>query len=361
MIGSFFFSLVSRHAPSWRLEEQITFIYQLATYLHARVPLLETLMLLHSHYTKGVAFRVTTTLLSSVQAGESLSSGLAKHARHFHPLTIALVRIGEQSGSLPECLMDVVARLRSHQAMRRNLIGACTYPLIIIVATAGIVSFLLIYVLPNILPLLEGMGTDIPLPTKMLIAFSSFMGAWWWVCVLLGIILSILSILIRSNPLVVTVRSTLLLRTPFFGKMLRTYTVAHITHTLVLLLRHHTPLPETLALCAATTGNNLYAQKLMGAVAAIEAGVFLSVYLEQHPYLFDTSFTHILAVGERTGSTADVLAQLHQQYRTEFEQTSARLLALIEPLLMLCMGSLVGGIALAIIMPVYQLSQSLHQ
>lgn len=344
----------------WSTSEQLSFFYRLATYLGAGVPLLEALNLLANTSTQTTT-RIAQKLSSDIAEGMMLSESIIRHTTHLHPLAQPILTVGERSGTLPECLSDLGTIIANQQTLQKNLIGACIYPALIVCGTVGIGFFLLTYVFPTILPLLRGLGGDIPIATRILIDTSSFFQNNW-LLLLSALILTVgIYLYLKTYSTVRVVHDAIILKTPLLGGLLRTYTLAHITHTLHLLLKHNVPLPEGLHLCINTTQNHAFRESLTQAAIRISEGELLSDTLAQYPHLFPQTYTQLIAVGERTGSLPSLLETLYNHHTKEFADTTQRILTLIEPVLMLIMGIVVGYIALAIIMPVYQLSSSMYQ
>lgn len=338
--------------------QQIAFARRLSAFLSAGVPIVEALSLLREDARSGTY--VLDTLITDVTEGRTLSSGFRRFPHALSSLSISLVEVGEQSGNLPDSLRHMAQTLERQQTLARKLMGALAYPAVIVSATLGISSFLVLYALPKIVPLFRGFGTELPFATRALIAIADFGAAYGLACIALATACGGTAIALLRRPRIRERFDRTLLALPLFGPLLRSYALAQASRTLNVLLDAGVSVVRALEFAGAASGNRAYAAALAASASAVLGGTPLASALREHPRCFPRAYVQMVGTGERTGSLPGTLGILEAQHEEEFAGASARLTALVEPALMIVMGCMVGFIALAIITPVYQITQDLH-
>lgn len=351
-------SLFFRIKPRWRQSEQIRILRALSIYLHAGLPLARALDRTQQQSRDKNTKHILTKTRDAVLSGKMLSGALLEHAGKMNPLIHPLLCVGEYSGSLAECLMDLSLSLTEQRKLRARITGAALYPAIIATGTLCVSVFLLLYVFPAVLPILSGLQAELPPTTRSLIFLSKTLGSIWvWVGILVFFsLVAIVHVHISKRPRIRAYRDALTLSVPLFGNTLRNYYLTQIAYILSLLLSRGIPVGEAFSLTAKTTQNQAFSETLMNTSKRVEQGEFLASCLSDNTSLFPTTFTDILSTGEETGTAIESFKLLYAQYREDFERQNEQLLTLLEPVLMLFMGLIVGYIALAILMPVYQIS-----
>mgnify|MGYP003887982001 CR=1 FL=1 len=226
-------------------------------------------------------------------------------------------------------------------------------------ATAGICSFLILYAFPRIVPLFRGFGSELPFATRTLIALSDSMAQYGLWMLIGAVVMSVAGILLLRRPHIRTAFDKALLRAPGVGGVLRSYYLTRTSRSMHVLLTAGVGIVRALDLAAAS-GNRAYAAAFTSCRTSVLEGEKLADALSRYRYCFPRMYTQMIATGERTGSLPAMFLMLETQYEEDFVSLSERLTALIEPVLMIVMGLLVGFIALAIITPVYQITQDFH-
>jgi len=342
------------------LQEQVLFVKRLATLLRAGVPILKCLQILQKQMKGAGMNRVFESLITDIQNGKYLSAGLARFRKIFGDFSINLIHIGETSGTLNENLNYLADELRKKQALRRKVVGALIYPVIIVVATLGITGLLTFFVFPKILPIFQSLSFDLPWTTKALIAISSFFLDFWLYLGLGAVALIILFLIaLRIKKFKYAVHR-LVLTFPIFGHLSQSYQMANVCRTLGLLLRSNVPIVLSAQITANTTMNLVYRHELNRMADHITGGENISVHMSRRPRLFPPIVSQMVAVGETSGNLSETLFFLSEMYEDEMGELTRNLSTVLEPVLMVFMGLVVGFIAVSIITPIYEVTQHLN-
>ena len=334
-------------------QDQIFFAKRLAMILRAGMPIMEGLHMLGSQTRTGSATFIYQSLIVDVSNGHPLSTGLGKFQRIFGEFCVNIVKVGETSGTLHENLDYLAEELKKKQALRRKVVGALVYPAVIIVATIGITVMLTVYIFPKIIPIFQSVKATLPLSTRILIVLSSFLSNWGlWL--LGGIVVSFIGFLflMRSWPRFHLFIDNVLLRIPLLGKLSQYYNLANSTRTLSLLLKSDVGVVNAMELVAASTRNHVYRRALYDAANHITRGQKISLQLQSKPRLFPPLMTQMVLVGESTGNLSTSLMFLSDMYEEEINDLTKNLTTMLEPILMIVMGIVVGFVAISIISPI---------
>lgn len=341
-------------------QDQIFFAKRLGMILRAGMPIMEGLYMLRGETRTKSASYIFQSLIFDVSNGRALSVGLGKFERIFGQFCVNIVKVGESSGTLHENLDYLAEELKKKQALRRKVIGALVYPAVIVFATVGITSMLTVYIFPKIIPIFQGVKATLPFSTKALIAISGFLGQYglWVIAGIVAFFVGFI-VLMRFVPQFHFAMDHVLLRTPVIGKLSRYYNLANCTRTLSLLLKSDVGVVNALELVAASTRNLVYRQALMNAAQHITKGQKISSQMQKTPRLFPSMMTQMVLVGESTGNLSSSLMFLSDMYEEEINDLTKNLTTMLEPILMIIMGLLVGFIAVSIITPIYSITQGL--
>lgn len=332
--------------------DKVAFAKHMALMVKAGLPIDEAVRVLADQSTG--RFRKTLTgVLSFVESGRQLSEGLARFPRIFSEFFVATVRAGESSGTLERSLEDLAVQMTKSYELQRKIRGAMTYPVMVLVAAAGIGMGLAVFVLPKMVGLFDSATVKLPLSTRILLEFSKFMasyGALAGVAFMAAVL--VLSKLLRSK-VVLPFSDALLLKTPVFGKLARNYNLATFSRTMGTMLKSGIPIGEALGITSDTIRNVSYKRALERVRQGTETGRSVSVILEEFPDLFPTTATRMLAVGERSGKFEETFAYLAEFYEDEVEHAAANLSVILEPVLLIFIGLVVAYVAIAVIAPIY--------
>lgn len=341
------------------LQDRILFMKRLGMILHSGTPLMEGLRMIREESRTRSATFVYRSLIADVSSGQSLSAGMQKFERSFGAFCVNIIRIGESSGTLRENLQYLAEEMKRQQTLKRKVISALIYPAVIVVATIGIVVLLTVYIFPKIIPIFASVKAELPLSTRMLIVISDFL-SHWGLLVLGGAAVFIIGFVFMMRlPRFHYRADTALLRIPLLGTLSRYCNLANICRTMALLLKSDVRIVSAIELVAASTRNLVYREELLAVGERIMRGQKISLQFKQHPRLFPSILAQMVSVGEATGNLSGTFAYLSDMYEEEIDDLTKNLTTLLEPILMIVMGLIVGFIAISIITPIYSITQSL--
>jgi general secretion pathway protein F len=348
-------------SPRLSLKDQAFFAKRLAFLINAGVTLVESFTMLRDQGRGKSQKKVFDSVLGDIAAGQSLSRSFGRFPKAFGDFTISIVKIGESSGTLAMSLAYLAEELKKKQALRRKLVGAFVYPGLIALATLGITAFLMLYLFPKIMPVFASLHTELPVSTRIVMGLSVFLQQWGFLVIPGFIAVPIIFFLAcKHNRVFHTWVDRTVLRVPVAGAIIQYYNVANSTRTLGLLLKSGITLSGAIQITAETTRNLAYKREYAELVAVVNRGERISSYLAKRRAMFPDVISHMIAVGERSGTLSETLAYLSELYEHEVDEFTKNLSTLIEPALMIVMGIIVGFIAISIITPIYGITQNLH-
>lgn len=338
--------------------ERSTFTKHLANYLQAGIPILQALELVAEHTGRLHAY-ITAQVLEEVRRGVPLSRALGAFTYAYPVFHVQLIAIGEASGTLPTSLLYVSELSTKRSELTRKLVSSLTYPACIALSTVAISVFLILYAFPKVVPLFRGLHTTLPLTTRILIRISKGVGEHGiglavGICCMVGVVVyGIRSVRFRPHI------DSILLRIPIIGRMLIAYYLTQLFHCLFLLLKSGIRLDEAILFTQKSISQSAYAVSLHACQEAVLRGARLTTSLETLPHLYPSTVIQILKVGEMTGSLSESCALVSGVYRELLTEQLNRFTTLMEPALIAVMGCVVGFVSLAIITPMYSLTQAL--
>ena len=346
---------------SLSIKEQTFFIKRLSFLIKAGIPILDSLHMIKDQTRRRGYVRILDTVIADVSSGQYLSTSLSKYKNMFGDFSINIISFGESTGILSENLEYLAEELKKKQALRKKVIGAFIYPVVVTLATLGITGFLMIYLFPKITPVFASLHMKLPLSTRIVIFLSNFVRNNG-----LTLIFSIIAFIIAS---IITLKKSksfhfyfdkYILKIPAIGKIIKYYNLANSTRTMGLLLKSGITVSESLPITEKTSGNLVYKREFHNLSSTVNRGEKMSVYLSKERNLFPDVLAQIVSVGERSGNLSNSLIYLSELYEAEVDDFTKNLSSLIEPILMIFMGVLVGFIAISIITPIYGITQNLH-
>jgi len=340
------------YASRVRSRDLDKFIWQLASLMRSSIPLLRALTLIAKQTKNKTLKSVVGDLESRIRQGELLSEAMGKYPDVFNNLTMSMIRTGEKSGSLDEVLYKLADHREIEQETKRKIQSAMAYPMIVVVTGVGTVFLMFTVFLPKLTKLFSGMKQELPLATKMLIATSGFMSHYWYVFILALVFL--IAILARksSGSKQKLAMDALALWVPFIKKFVTTSEMARFSRALGLLLKNGIPVHESLPLATNTLDNQVLKARLAEASEAIiSRGCSLSESFN-HSGVFPEFLLSMIAVGEESGKLEESLDQIASSYEKEVDQTIKVMVSMVEPLLILSVGGVVGFIVFAMLLPI---------
>jgi type IV pilus assembly protein PilC len=340
------------------LLDRVIFARHMALMLRSGLALNEALSVMAEQSDSAKMRNIVGAIEKAISNGESLSAALKKYPRVFSGIFVGMVQVGEASGSLERNLEYVATALEKDYALRRKVIAAMIYPIIILVATFLVGVAMTFFVLPRIVRMFETLRIALPTPTRLFISLAKFLVADG-IYVLIGI--AILVVLIR---VLIRAKATrpffhkLILGTPFLKNIIRKVNLARITRILAVLLKCGVTINESLVITAQAIDNAVYRRILVRAAEAVKTGKSLAVAFSDES-LVSKMTGRMISVGEKTGKLEENLFYLADFYEEEVDQATKNLSSVIGPVLMIVIGVVLGLLAIAIISPIYQFSGSL--
>lgn len=341
------------------LQDQILLVKRLSLLLRAGVPMLSCLRMLSNQTVKLKIKTVLERLIKKVESGQSLSAGLLDFKNLFNPLIINLVQIGEISGTLQENLFYLEKELQKSLELRRKVRGALIYPAIIIVVTVLVSLFLTFFLFPKILPIFSGLNYQLPWTTVMLIWLSINVLKFWWLIILFGILFLAFFVSLYKNDSFRLRFDYFVLRTPLLGKLLQLYYLANICRAVSLMLKTDIRIQRIFETVSNSTTNLCYKKELQNLTLDLAQGRKISENLAKSTNLFPSIMSQMVGIGESTGNLSETFKFLSEIFENEVEDQVKTFSTIIEPLLMIIMGILVGFVALSIITPIYGFTQNI--
>jgi len=340
--------------PKVKMKDLAVFTRQLATMISAGIPMLESLEVL-AEQTDDPGFRHTLNqICDDVRAGTDLSDALAKHPRVFKELFVNMIRAGESSGKIDEILNRLAEYMEATEALRQEIKSAVTYPLVSLTMITLIAGFLMIFIVPRFKKMFEQMRMkNLPLPTEVMFALSEFMRneVKIWVPALAGIVVLLFAVTRGSKGSML--KDRLILKLPVLGPLFHKVALSRFARTFATLLQSGVPILSTLDIVASTTGNKVLEQAILEASQNIQEGDPLAVPLARSG-VFPKMVTRMVSIGERSGALETLLEKISEFYDLEVKTTVKQLTSLIEPLMIAMMGVIVGGIVMAVFLPIFQ-------
>jgi type IV pilus assembly protein PilC len=341
------------------IKEQIMMARNLSLMSRSGMPILDSLRMIQRQSQSSGLKKILASVIADVENGQFVSTSLKKYERVFGSLFINIIRIGEASGTLAENLGFLADELKKKQQLRAKIVSAMLYPIIILITTIALTSILMFAVFPKILPIFKSFKIKLPLPTRILIAVNQFvLDYWFWIIIGLVIFVVVIVLLLRVKPIRYAVYKTLMY-VPLVGTMIRSLHMSIIARTLALLLKSGVKIVEALSITADIIPNMVYNKALSQSAERVKAGGALGKDLTTSPRLFPVMFSQMVEVSETAGTLDATLLYLSEYYETELDDTTRNMVSLLEPLLMVTMGGVVGFIAISILLPIYSISQSL--
>lgn len=331
------------------------FTRQLATMMKAGVPLLQAFdITARGHGNPSVA-KLLTDIRSDVETGSSLNAAFRKHPLYFDALFCNLIAAAEQAGIL-ETLLDRLAEYKEKTlAIKAKIKSAMFYPTAVLVVAAVITAVIMIFVIPAFKDVFANFGADLPAPTVMVIAMSDFFVKYWYV--LLFIVGGGLYFFFQSWKRSVKMQHSIdrfLLRAPVFGQIIKKATIARWTRTLATMFTAGVPLVEALDSVGGASGNQVYAEATKKIQNQVATGTSLTAAMTEAD-VFPMMVTQMVAIGEESGALDAMLSKVAEFYEQEVDDAVASLSSLLEPIIIVVLGTIIGGIVIAMYLPIFKL------
>lgn len=336
-------------------KELAVFTRQFSVMIDAGLPLVQCLEILAGQQENKIFQKVLTGTRSSVEGGSTLSSAMRQYDKVFDALYVNLVEAGETGGILDTILQRLSAYIEKSVKLKRAVKSALVYPVAVLSVAAAVITLLLWKVVPIFATLFLGLGVDLPLPTRIVIGLSNFVGSIFGFLILVAFIATVVGLKVwYGTPVGRMAIDRVLLKLPLMGILLRKIAVARFTRTLGTLISSGVPILEGLEITARTAGNAVIEKSLMEVRKGLEAGRNLSDPLKE-TNVFPGMVTQMIGVGEQTGAMDAMLQKIADFYEDEVDAAVKDLLAAMEPMMIVFLGVVVGGIVISMYLPLFSL------
>jgi len=330
---------------------------QLATMMKAGVPLVQSFDIVADGLENKGLQELVMSIRNDISSGSSFASALRKHPKHFDDLYCNLVDSGEQAGALEAMLDRIATYLEKTEILKKKVKKAMTYPIAVVVVAIIVTAILLVKVVPQFESLFQGFGAELPVFTQMVVRLSEWLQTWWFV-VLLGIVGTIFLFREskRRSQKFSDIVDKYVLRLPVVGEILDKSAVAKFGRVLSTTFAAGVPLVDALDSVAGATGNAVYRDAIMNIKNDVSSGTQLQVSMRQQD-VFPVMAVQLTAIGEESGNLDEMLAKVAEHYEAVVDDMVDNLTALMEPMIMAVLGVLVGGLIIAMYLPIFQMGQ----
>jgi len=336
------------------MRDVVIFTRQFSTMINAGLPLVQALDILAKQSENKALKDVTRAVVYDVESGHTVADALRKHPKAFTDLYVNMVAAGEAGGILDTILMRLATFMEKNDALVRKVKGAMIYPAVISSVAAIAILVLLIFVIPVFEAMFASVGMALPMPTRVVIGMSKFLTSYWWACLaaILGAGWSLKRYYATNDGKLVIDR--LLLKMPVLGDVLRKSAVSRFTRTLGTLIGSGVSILDGLEITAKTAGNRVISDAIMESRTSIAGGETIAAPLEKSR-VFPPMVISMIAVGEQTGGLDEMLSKIADFYDEEVDAAVSGLLALMEPIMIVFLGVVVGGMVVAMYLPIFDM------
>jgi type IV pilus assembly protein PilC len=344
------------------LNEQAYFASRLAFLVNAEIPMADSILMLRAQSKNKKEKDMLDKIYSDICNGSFLSKSLENIKPKFSNLSIQIIKTGEMTGNLGSNLVYVSQELKKRQILFQKIVGALFYPMCIGVATIGVTGMITLYILPKITPIFSSLKTSLPLSTKILISFHYFFTKYWWLVFIFFFLFFASFIFVwKKNEKFRLFIQNLYLKIPVFGQMFRYYEVIQTFRTLSLLLRSDVVLKDSIQIIYEGCSVDIYKKEYKTLSENVIKGLPMSVFLASNKKLFPIMVGQMISVGESSGNLIEVSSYISEYYERELDEIIKKLNSMLEPILMVVMGLVVGFVAISVITPIYQITQNIKR
>jgi type IV pilus assembly protein PilC len=336
-------------------KEVVVFCRIFATMINAGLPLIQCLDLLAEQEANKTFQKIIRTVKEDIEGGTTLTDALKKYPDIFDQLFVNLVAAGESGGILDVILQRLSAYMEKAMKLKSKVKGAMTYPASVLVISIGVVALLLIKVIPVFQKMFEGMGGELPGPTQFLVNASEFAQRYWLIAVAIVVAIGYAFKRFYATEKGTLMIDAMVLKAPVFGPLIKKVAVAKFTRTLSTMMSSGVPILEGLSIVSKTAGNKIIENALVKVRASISEGKTIAEPLVEAD-IFPPMVVQMIAVGEATGALDTMLAKIADFYDDEVDAAVEALTALLEPFMMVFLGGVVGGMIIAMYLPIFKMA-----
>lgn len=349
------FENIAFFKPKVTGKDVVIFTRQLSTMIDAGLPLVQGLEILEKQQENPTFKKVLSTIRSDVEAGSTLADSMRKHPKVFDNLFCNMIEAGETGGILDTILSRLAVFMEKAMALKKKIKGAMTYPTICLAISILILVIILVFVVPVFKSMFEGFGHSLPLPTQIVVNLSEFFKKNWLYLIIFFFLLSLAIKKVYSTEKGRLFFDRYALKAPVFGILLRKVAVAKFTRTLSTMLHSGVPILEALQVVGRTAGNKVIERAVFRVADSIAEGRPIAEPLEESG-VFPNMVVQMINVGESVGALDAMLEKIADFYDEEVDQAVANLTAMIEPFMMVFLGGMIGGIVVAMYLPIFKMS-----
>lgn len=343
-------------SPRVKLHEIVIFTRQLSTMINAGVPIVQTLDILRDQSGNITFKKALREIREDVKAGQTLSEAFSKHPKIFDELMVNLTKAGETGGALDVIMNRLADYLEKIMALKRKIKGAMVYPIAVISFAIVVIMVMLVYVIPIFANMFKDAGLALPLPTLIVINISNAARNYIHWIILAFILLGFIIFRIRKTERGRLETDRLLLRIPVIGQLIRKSAIARMCRTLSTLIGNGVPILDSLQIVSRVAGNRVIERAILYAREEVARGRGLSDPIEE-TRVFPLIVPRMIAVGEATGALDNMLAKIADFFEDEVDRTVEALTSLLEPIFIIVLGVTIGGLLVAMYMPIFQIGQ----
>ena len=338
-------------------KEITVFSRQLATMMSSGVPLVQSFEIVGRGHENPAMQDLVMTIKADVEAGGNLNEAFGKHPKYFSELYVNLVQAGEHAGILEDILHKLATYMEKTEALKSKVKGALFYPTAVIVVAFIITMILMIFVIPQFQTLFDGFGADLPALTQVVINMSKWFQSNWYIMIggIVGVVVGIMQLMKRSKKFAHFV-DRFMLKMPVIGEILNKSAIARFARTLQTMFAAGTPLVEAMTSVAGACGNIVYYEAVMKMRDEVTTGTQMQVAMRD-ANIFPNMVIQMVAIGEESGALDTMLGKIADWYEQEVDDAVDALTSLLEPLIMAVLGVLIGGLVIAMYLPIFKMGQ----
>lgn len=331
---------------------------QLATMIKTGIPLLQSFDILAKGQNNLRLKKLIEEIKFDIESGLSLKESLAKHPRYFNELFTSLIHAGEQSGALDDMLEKIATYKEKIESIKKRIKKILTYPFILVFISILVTSGLLVFIVPQFESLFIGFGAELPLITQVIINLAQIMSAYWYLIFsLMGIMIYAFFYTKKHSLIFAQKIDGVLLKSPIFGSILKKAAITRFSRTLSICYAAGLPLVDALKAVAGATGNIIYSKAIDAIREELTTGQQMNIAME-HTSLFPNMVIQMVAVGEESGALEEMLHKIADIYEEEVDNAVESLSNLLEPLIISILGVLIGGLIIAMYLPIFKLGSA---
>jgi len=332
----------------------MTFTRQLATLIDAGLPIMRSLNILREQVESVIFKEKIMEMARDIESGSSLSDAMAKHHKVFDKLYVNMVRAGELGGVLEQVLNRIAEFLEKREALKGKVKSAMMYPVVVMILAIGIVGFILIMIIPKFEAIFAELGADLPVPTQILVDLSYILVHRIWIPIVIVVAIVIIWKQMKKYPNSKYVLDRTMLKMPVFGDLFRKIAITRFAGTLSTLINAGVPILQSLDIIRDSSGNEVIARAMSKVYQSVKDGETIHEPLSECD-VFPPLVVHMVAVGEETGAIDHMLTKVAEAYEREVDDTVNALTSILEPVLIVFLGAIVGAIVIALYLPLFSI------